>query len=94
MAAAGLHYKTESLNEERRLKRSLRRVEKVIGDDDHWYIKPKGMHQTTYSRYVAKHKAIDRRLAAIEAKKTGALFAHSLRLFGGSLGARLNALTS
>ena len=94
MAAAGLHYKTESLSEERRLKRSLRRVEKVIGDDDHWYIKPKGMHQTTYSRYVAKHKAIDRRLAAIEAKRTGALFAHSLRLFGGSLGARLNALTS
>lgn len=76
MQAAGLSYRSQSLNEKGRLKRRLRKIERRIGDD--WSVKPKGMQHTTFDRLTSQGTTVLCRLDEIreaeEAKREKRLF--------------------
>lgn len=63
MQAAGLSYRSQSLNEKGRLKRRLRKIERRIGDD--WSVKPKGMQHVTFDRLTAQGVTVLSRLDEI-----------------------------
>lgn len=63
MQAAGLSYRSQSLNEKGRLKRRLRKIERRIGND--WSVKPKGMQHVTFDRLTAHGVTVLSRLDEI-----------------------------